>query len=132
MTQLKLLHELVYQLCRRVEWLQLHIPPKLLVHVLARPHILQQLHDRFEADLAGREREQRVPIALCLDVLVRVQHHREGRELRDVVDRDDRPELLLHPDGHVVHLTLQEHRRALLRGQHGRMKEAKGRVDGGV
>ena len=40
---------------------QLHIPPKLLVHVLARAHILQELHDRLEADLAGAQ-----PILGCI------------------------------------------------------------------
>jgi hypothetical protein len=72
--------------------------------------------DRLEAGLARRERNQRVPIALRLDVLVRVQHRSEGRELelearidrRDVVHRCGRAELLLHPGGHVVHLALQE------------------------
>ena len=48
--------------------------------------------------------------------MISTQHRREGRELelearvdcRDVVDCEDRPELFLDPNGHVVHLALQK------------------------
>ena len=57
------MRETYWSICKR----ELHIPPKLLVHVLTRMHFVQELHDRLEAGLARRERDQRVPIALRLD-----------------------------------------------------------------